>query len=545
MKKNAILFISLITSVIFLCACKSSNDKNIKYIGAKLTGSELWSIVNIETGDILYKDEFKNEPSPIINDIFYVENDNGEYDYYNISNVKKTINKESYHAVTIFNTDGKALAVKKGGTIHVIDEECNSLVDLGKDVRFCGLFEDGTAQFETNQGKNGIIDENGKIIIKPIYDAITNFHEGLALAYTKENDDLMKISIIDTSGDIVCNFSSKDYVEFGVYNEGALPATSSDGDVYFLDKKGERIAKFGTYEWPIDNYRFTDGITAFKDGDSWGIKNTKGDILIRAKYDQLTIFSEGVLHARKGEKSGIINKNDETIIPFEYEKLVVINEKVFFVGNYETGCFINTDGKDIGKNNFSDIGYYNFTDYVKSNHFDAPSIVKKVMEQFDDESCHEIQKGTRLSDFRHLLTKSVNSYKDSYVLTDSDISTDFVYLYHFNSSIAREKYSYYYGYRFSEGYEFDYTSECKCISICVPISEYEDDAKKQFITEFESQLKKRGYKESKHYFQTPQGSQIGVGYKNNLIIVMYYFDANDLIMVDIDDQSREITSPYE
>lgn len=68
----------------------SSNDNEIEYdyLPVKLVGSEMWSILNVQTGEVVFRDEFKNEPSAIYNDVFLVKNDKGTFDYYNVNDVK-------------------------------------------------------------------------------------------------------------------------------------------------------------------------------------------------------------------------------------------------------------------------------------------------------------------------------------------------------------------------------------------------------------------------------------------------------------------------
>ncbi len=58
-----------------------SDSGQTRYIAAKLARSDMWSIVDVKSGEIVYKDESKSQPSVIVNDKFCVKNESGLYDY--------------------------------------------------------------------------------------------------------------------------------------------------------------------------------------------------------------------------------------------------------------------------------------------------------------------------------------------------------------------------------------------------------------------------------------------------------------------------------
>lgn len=143
--------------LLVLASCSQSNGK-LKYLPVQLVGSEMWSIVDVETGEVILKDEFKNCPSVIVNDIFYVMNGDGKYDFYNVNDVKKPLNKTSYKEVTCFS-NGYALAVEDGKTISVINAEGKQVASMPTNVKRCGTFsEDGVAIAQFTDDKCGLVD---------------------------------------------------------------------------------------------------------------------------------------------------------------------------------------------------------------------------------------------------------------------------------------------------------------------------------------------------------------------------------------------------
>ena len=62
-------------------------------------------------------------------------------------------------------------------------------------------------------------------------------------------------------------------------------------------------------------------LKTFKDGEKWGFKDSKNNIIIPAEYDFLGDFENGLAYARKGDKIGYIDSNNKEIIPIKYDKV--------------------------------------------------------------------------------------------------------------------------------------------------------------------------------------------------------------------------------
>ena len=84
----------------------------MEYLAVKLSDSkDNWSIIELSTGKVIAREDFKNKPSVIFDDMFYVQNDKGEYEFFNINDINKQIG-DSYQTATIFH-DGRALKEKQ------------------------------------------------------------------------------------------------------------------------------------------------------------------------------------------------------------------------------------------------------------------------------------------------------------------------------------------------------------------------------------------------------------------------------------------------
>lgn len=532
MKNNPFLICILCLILGITTSCQNDDDK-MKFVAMKLVDSNMWSIVNLETGEILFKDEFTHEPSVIFDGVFSVKNDEGLYDVFNIKDVKKPINKEPFKDITTFNIDGEALAVKPGGCIMLINKKCDVLKEFDKEIRECCLFsENGTTVFTDASGKKGLIDKNGNIIVKAKYDEIQNSSTDDEIIVSTKNGEITEYKIIDKKENVSFEFTSKDYDEIGYFNEGMLAVKKSGSDeVYFINKKGEKSNKIGTQKgYKLLEYVYVNGLTPFFEGESYGIKNKDGEIVIRAKYEELQIFDKSIIRAKKNGKWGIINENDETVLPFDYSALYHINKNRFINGEIFGGndnnsfSIIDKDGKDIGKNNYKGISVI-INSCVTSNFYDPKSEAQKIASMFTNSSCNNVVEGKTLNDFKHLLINSESYYKGDYTLYDSNKKAGVSIQYCFDSPIAKETYEYFWGYKFPNGAAFNYNSKCQAVELSYSLNEYPITAEEAFVKEFESILSKRGFIKNgeDNYFENSEGINVGVGYSEGEIKVRYCF----------------------
>ena len=144
----------------------------------------------------------------------------------------------------------------------------------------------------------GFISKEGKIIVKPKYNDILNFNNGLA-------------------------------------------PVNENGKWGFVNKKGvEAIA------CQFDNaWSFKDGLAGVEKNNKWGFINKSGVSVIDLKYGQVNNFIEGFACVEKNGKYGFINKEGVEVISCEYEAAKPFKNgtaRVFYQGKW---IYINKSGK--------------------------------------------------------------------------------------------------------------------------------------------------------------------------------------------------------
>lgn len=481
----------------------------------------MWSILNLETGEILYEDEFANEPSVIVGGIFYVKNQDGEYDIYNLSDVRTPINKNSFYNITEFDKSGYAIASLPGDPLCIIDKSANIIKELDKNIDCASGFSQGYALIKNSEEQWGLIDTKGNTVCKMKYDDIAlNLNEGFIIATTTEKNVKTR-HILDINGKELFKFNNTVYKDFNGFSNGYMPVQKED-KILFLNSKGEKafsVGKNSSDYLPVNVRVNDDSKVVFIDGDKFGIANTEGNIIVRAKYDELAYVGKDRYIAKKQEKYGIINSKDEITLPFDYEILFDAGD-VLIQKDGKNYSLINYEGKDVGTANFTELGASG--GLAKSNYFNADTKAQAVINRltldtfwgksgsysvYDYSKEHEI--------YKYLLEgkKTDNAYEDGQEL-----------FFTFKGPIASEKYEYFYGYRLGGHTEINYNTKISHISMKVDVADYAITAEKDFLKSFNRQMKNKGFTENADGVMiAPNGNSAAVGYSDGTIVITYKF----------------------
>jgi hypothetical protein len=517
----------------------------------------MWSIVDLNTGEILYEDEFKEPPSAIVDDKFCVRNGDGFFDYYSISNVSQPINSESYLRATAFNESGIALTVKKGEGIALINEKCEVVKKLDKTIQEADEFCNGYSVIRDESGKMGYIDETGDIVIKPKYDFAFSFSEdGIAIVGNEGVDSLSKFAAIDIKGKELFSFSSKDYrifsdgyINISEFKHGYLPLQKENKEVVLLDKNGKEVISVGKWNDYSGNGPYIyNGVMIFKEGDSYGLKDENGKIIIRAKYDsidetRLTNKKDYYL-AKKQGKFGIIDKNDNIILPFIYDDLIILTKAILLQGDSKSYSLMNIDGDDISEINFSVYSLSNGSRII-SNYFNADSYAKRFMENVTESSFFNTKEEQKLYDYSEYL--SGYKYADMSTCAFYGEANSYRLAYIFDKTLSSESYEYSWGYRFSSGPEYNYNANLVACATILDLSQYQSGAEESFINAIEKRLGKIGFTKSTdfqyYYVNKDSGTAIGFGYKNGIVEIRYVYDYKYILDLTREKRNKGVISP--
>ena len=524
------LLISLVCLI--LASCGSNDDKiEYEYLPVKLAGSESWSIMNVKSGEIVFKDEFKNKPSAIYNDVFWVENDKGTYDYYSVNDTKTPINKESYYMASDFVGSEIVAATKPGKTISLINTKCEEVASLDKSITACSNFKDGLAAFKDANEKIGFLNTKGEIVIKAKYDNVRDFTDGVAICSIEDSKkDVTTYYAVDKSGKELFSFNNKEYKTCGTFSNGFLPVVKEEQIIY-LNKEGKKAYELcniaDSLGYQVYFCQYNDNRSIFCEGESFGLKDKDNKIILRAKYDYLSYVGDNKYIARQDNKYGLIDYEDNHLIDFKYDDITKMNEDVLLVQSGKTYTLINMKGEDLTNYNFSSYSLASYH-FVKSNYIEPKEYALKILKSFNDNTCRGYNENMTVADFISEFEYSTSYYTDEYsIVTKGRDDSNEPCLVGFDGPISSRTYKYesfyYYSYKIPDGYAFNKKTKIRVIVNLYDLSEYEI-VEDKVCNEFEKLLKSKGYKSiDNNLFESPKGTVVGLGYEKGKLKLYYYF----------------------
>jgi len=168
-------------------------------------------------------------------------------------------------------------------------------------------------------GAYGFIDKSGRFVIKPWYDDVGDFSEGLVsvgLGGTYSWD--MKWGFVDKQGKVRIPLT---YDKVGMFSEGVAVVETGG---HFFGKYGY-VDKTGKVVIPLkldDAHDFSEGLAAVEKDHKWGFIDHHGRFVIEPRFDDVHDFSEGLAAAKDAAagKWGYVDKQGHWAVAARYER---------------------------------------------------------------------------------------------------------------------------------------------------------------------------------------------------------------------------------
>lgn len=417
----------------------SSSGISLDYLPAKEDKDDRWGIIDINTGEMVVDNEWENEPSLPTENIVKVLNKDALYEYYTVEKKPKQIGEEYKNAGYFF--EGLAPVAKENSYIVFINNEGKEIISLkeleGKNVISVGNFSEGLAMFTNEEDKCGFIDKTGSVIIKSKYDYAGSFNEGLAIVankhFNKDSTSLeYQIGFIDKSGNEVIKLDDGVFYT-SIFSEGlvAYTDTKEKNEWGFKNAKNEKVIK------PKKTFNklfpFLNEHAIFVDDDKKrGLIDKEGNVIIRAKYDEIT-YCNNILLVKDNEDYKYLNLEEDEIIKDEFEEALPFFSKNTLVKEGKKWMIIDKSGNQVGKLDLEEISipaYREFVDYIyndvadfsiESDYFDETSLIKNIFNDFDSYHLDDFSANTALSDIMlkyNLSEYDISSYENTIKLDD-------------------------------------------------------------------------------------------------------------------------------
>lgn len=485
-------------AVLLLTAC-SGNDSTYQYktqyLPIQLVGSEKWSILDVNTGEVVAKDAFDNAPSPIVADMFYVMNAEGSFDYYDVSAPTQPV-AGHFGSVTSFSDDGIAVCSRVGGALCVIDRKGQVVKELPKEVSQCSMFARGMAAFQNDNGLWGFINVSGDTIVPALYSSVNPFlYEDYALVISNNqaSDSAVDFTVIDKSGKVMYTKSSQEYQPVQPYFiNGVLPVVKGD-TLVCLNEDGKEVAS------PIE-----DRENISKGGYADFSRTPSGDYIVV-----------------KGKKYGMVDKNNQILIPIEHDNLIDINGERLIAVDGDTFHIIDRAGKAVGSVKFANAHISEDSPYATRGFIDTDLAAASLMMMFDETSACGADAKTTLMDMNGLLGPDARMYAGSNTLIMPQ--GPYIIQYVFNNEVATANAD-------STSASFNYDAYVDRVIMTLNLKHCPPNTEEAIVKKVENRLGTKGFVLARDgIFCSDYLTALTLGYENGILSAIYYMHFNESV----------------
>ncbi len=191
-----------------------------------------------------------------------------------------------------------------------------------------------------DDNKYGLIDKDGKIVVAPKYNYMSEYVDGKCIVMTM-NNDIYKYGVLDYKGDQIIPL---EYDEIQNFKNGLAVARKGDTNMVINEKNEIIYSDEDKKYYSIDVVSTTSGKNVIKVGKynennqyKMGIVDFKGKIIVEPKYNHISDFKNGLAVVSISEKNA---GSEEYIAEYGYineEGKEIIKPKYKFAKEFEDG----------------------------------------------------------------------------------------------------------------------------------------------------------------------------------------------------------------
>ena len=485
-------------AALLLTACSGSDSTyqyKTEYLPVQLVGSEKWSILDVNTGELVVKDAFDNAPSPIVAGMFYMMNDEGTYDYYDISAPTQPV-AGHFGSVTAFSDDGVAVCSRVGGPLCVIDRKGQVIKELPKEISQCSMFSRGMAAVQNDNGLWGYINLNGDTIVPAMYSSVNMYlydDYALVIDNNQPNDSIINFSVIDKSGKVMFTASSNEYQPVQPYFiNGVLPVVKGD-TLVCLNPEGKEVDN------PIDD----------------------DEQVAKGGYDDYSRTPSGDYIVIKGKKVGLEDKYCKQLIPIKHDNLIDINGERLIAVDGDTFHIIDRNGNAVGNAKFSNAHVSVDNPYATRGFIDTDLAAASMMMMFDETNCCGADAKTTLMDMNGIVSTDASVYAGSNTLVIPQ--GPYIIQYVFDREVASANAD-------STAASFNYDARVKCVIISLNVKHCPANTEESVVKKVESHLGTKGFVFARDgIFCSDYLTALTMGYDKGVINLIYNMHFNESV----------------
>lgn len=253
------------------------------------------------------------------------------YEARNFSEGKAIVAKQIEQKQTKYNREIITITYK----FAFIGSDGSALCDFIYDD--CDDFENGVARVVIGN-KAGLIDANMKELLPASYDEISDVCDSQYLIVAEHN----KFGVLNTAGKWIIKPT---YNLLYPFNEGLAGYMDEKGMFGYINTEGKIVVKAEYTEIKP----FAEGKAAVKKDGKWGFINPQGIWVIRNVFDNATYFSEGRCAVQLKRLWGYIDSSGKLVIRNDFDAAAIYYKGLAPVVYRDISVYINMNGDVVPK----------------------------------------------------------------------------------------------------------------------------------------------------------------------------------------------------
>lgn len=313
----------LLCMAVTLSGCNGSDQDEVRMIPFKSDEDGKWGMITTQ-GKVVFEKEFRNPPTYVTDDRFFVQNQDGFWELYTAEESPKRIGDEFRYASPFSN--GSAMVTPRNGCVTIIDKDAKPVAELEnfeeKSVTRASSFIGRNAVVVCSDTLYGVINVKGKTVVKPEYSYISLLPDGLMIAndYPYQSTHMSPYDTIQKGTQFILDRDGKEKFKIDGRTYWCI-VENAVTDKYVTVKS--RTFKIHTEHNGNESFTWPEAIW------SYSVMDYEGEIVHKAAEDEkqiLAIRGEDYIFTNEDNLVGVRDFEGNTVVPAEYNGINFIGE---------------------------------------------------------------------------------------------------------------------------------------------------------------------------------------------------------------------------
>ena len=322
----------------------------------------------------------------------------------------------------------------------------------GKEVIACYSYSDEKLRVILEDQSYIYVDKSGKQLFDTKYKWTTDFKNGYAIVQNEQQNEGL-FSLIDKTGTPVFTFECDDSEYITISHDLNLLSAKTYDKIVIYDFRGKRILDCPSKVKEIYAFCY-DGFVYVNEDDEFGLMSYEGEVLIRAKYEQLVPHGRNYLVLTDEDEILLINKegsilkdwDGDEILDFHHEgfefNTIIETEYDGYISIDKDGKIITDEKEDIwGPDGISELCF------IRSRYIPERELLNTILELCRDGAGLSDKYGAFFGRYNPCipsditfayLDKSLEGWPTMGKTLSKGINYEFSYLTYFNQSIIKQ-----------------------------------------------------------------------------------------------------------